>query len=60
VERSNGMILQELKPRTFDRLNPCAEKWVKELPSILWTLRTTRVMLRTTHREGLDKATNGG
>jgi IS30 family transposase len=29
VERSNGMILQGLKPRIFDRLKPYAGKWVK-------------------------------
>jgi hypothetical protein len=40
VERSNGMILQGLKPRIFDRLKPYARKWVKELPSLLWALRT--------------------
>jgi hypothetical protein len=41
VECSNSMILQGLKPRTFDRLNPYARKWFKELPSVLWVLRTT-------------------
>jgi hypothetical protein len=41
VEHSNGMILHRLKPRIFDRLKPCARKWVKELPSVLWALRTT-------------------
>jgi hypothetical protein len=41
VEHSNGMILQRLKPRIFDRLKPYAGKWVKELPSVLWALRTT-------------------
>jgi hypothetical protein len=41
VECSNDMILQGLKPRIFDRLKPYAEKWVKELPSVLWALRTT-------------------
>jgi hypothetical protein len=41
VERSNGMILQGLKPVIFDRLKPYARKWVKELPSVLWALRTT-------------------
>jgi hypothetical protein len=41
VDRSNGMILQELKPRIFDRLKPYAGKWVKELPWVLWALRTT-------------------
>jgi hypothetical protein len=40
VERSNGMILQGLKPRIFDRLKPYAWKWVKELPLVLWALRT--------------------
>jgi transposase InsO family protein len=41
VERSNGMILQGLKPRIFDRLKPYAGKWVKELSSVLWALHTT-------------------
>jgi hypothetical protein len=35
VECSNGMILQGLKLRIFDRLKPYAGKWVKELPSVL-------------------------
>jgi hypothetical protein len=42
VARSNGMILQGLKPRIIDRLKFYAGKWVKELPLVLWTLRTTR------------------
>jgi hypothetical protein len=41
VEHSNGMILQGLKPRIFDRLKPYARKWVKELPLVLWAFRTT-------------------
>jgi hypothetical protein len=41
VERSNGMTLQGLKPRIFNRLKPYARKWVKELPSVLWALHTT-------------------
>jgi transposase InsO family protein len=41
VERSNGMIRQELKPRILDRLKPDARKWVKELLSVLWALCTT-------------------
>jgi transposase InsO family protein len=49
VEHSNGMILQGLKPRIFDGLKPYAKKWVKELPSVLWALRTTRLVLRATH-----------
>jgi putative transposase len=35
VEHSNGMILQGVKSRIFDRLKPYASKWVKELPSVL-------------------------
>jgi transposase InsO family protein len=41
VERSNGMILQGLKVIIFDGLKPYVGRWVKELPSILWALRTT-------------------
>jgi transposase InsO family protein len=40
VERANGIILQGLKPRIFDRLNKHGKKWVVELPSVLWGLRT--------------------
>nr|ABA97712.1 retrotransposon protein, putative, Ty3-gypsy subclass [Oryza sativa Japonica Group] len=41
VERANGMVLQGIKARVFDRLNPYAGKWVEQLPSVLWSLRTT-------------------
>nr|CAE02527.2 OSJNBb0003A12.14 [Oryza sativa Japonica Group] len=41
VERANGMILQGIKARVFDWLKPYAGKWVKQLPSVLWSLRTT-------------------
>nr|AAK27822.1 putative gag-pol precursor [Oryza sativa Japonica Group] len=41
VERANGMILQGIKARVFDRLRPYAGKWVDQLPSVLWSLRTT-------------------
>nr|AAP52608.2 retrotransposon protein, putative, Ty3-gypsy subclass [Oryza sativa Japonica Group] len=41
VERANGMVLQGIKARVFDRLNPYASKWVEQLPSVLWSLRTT-------------------
>jgi hypothetical protein len=37
----NGMILQGLKPRIFDKLNKHSKKWAAELPSVLWSLRTT-------------------
>jgi hypothetical protein len=35
------MVLQGLKPRVFDRLNKFAGRWAAELPSVLWSLRTT-------------------
>jgi transposase InsO family protein len=41
VERTNGMILQGLKPRIFDRLNKSGRKWLQELPMVVWSLRTT-------------------
>jgi hypothetical protein len=41
VDHSNGMSLHGLKPRIFDRLKPYTGKWVKELPSVLWTFCTT-------------------
>jgi transposase InsO family protein len=41
VERANGMILQSLKPRIFDRLNKSGRKWLQELPSVIWSLRTS-------------------
>ena len=41
VERANGMILQGLKPRTYNDLNMFGKRWMKELPSVVWSLRTT-------------------
>jgi transposase InsO family protein len=38
VERVNG--LQGLKPRIFKRLDMFRARWVAELPSVLWSLRT--------------------
>jgi hypothetical protein len=35
------MVLQGLKPRIFDKLNKHGKKWVAELLSVLWSLRTT-------------------
>jgi hypothetical protein len=35
------MILQGLKPRIFKRLDKFRVRWVVELPSVLWSLRTT-------------------
>jgi transposase InsO family protein len=41
VELGNGLILQGLKPRIFDRLNKSGWKWLQELLSVTWSLRTT-------------------
>jgi transposase InsO family protein len=41
VERANGMILQGLKPRIFDRLNKSDRKWLQELSAVVWSLKTT-------------------
>ena len=35
------MILQGLKPRIFDKLNKFGRRWLTELPSVIWSLRTT-------------------
>jgi len=35
------MILQGLKPRIFNKLNKFGRKWIQELPSVIWSLRTT-------------------
>jgi ribonuclease HI/transposase InsO family protein len=41
VERANGMILQGLKARIYNDLNKFGRRWMKELPSVVWSLRTT-------------------
>jgi hypothetical protein len=41
VECANGMILQGLKPRIYNDLNKFSKQWMKELPSVVWSLRTT-------------------
>jgi transposase InsO family protein len=41
VERANGMILQGLKPRIYNDLDKFGKRWMKELPSVVWSLRTT-------------------
>jgi transposase InsO family protein len=41
VECANGMILQGLKLRIFDRLNKSGQKWLQELSAVVWSLRTT-------------------
>jgi transposase InsO family protein len=40
VERANGLILLGMKTRMFHDLNARGRNWHKELPSVLWALRT--------------------
>jgi len=35
------MILQGLKPRIYNWLKKFGKKWLEELSSVLWSLRTT-------------------
>jgi hypothetical protein len=41
VEKANGLILAGIKPRLVEPLERSAGCWVEELPSVLWSLRTT-------------------
>jgi hypothetical protein len=41
VEKGNGLILAGIKPRLVETLEHSAGCWVEELPSVLWSLRTT-------------------
>nr|CAE01888.2 OSJNBa0035O13.7 [Oryza sativa Japonica Group] len=41
AERANGIVLQGIKTRVYDRLMSHDKKWVEELPSVLWAVRTT-------------------
>jgi hypothetical protein len=40
VERTNGLLLQGMKIRMFRDLEARGRNWHKELPSVLWALRT--------------------
>ena len=42
VERANGMILQGLKPKIFNRLDKIEKRWLKELSVVIWSLRTSQ------------------
>jgi hypothetical protein len=41
VEKANGLILAGIKPRLVEPLECSVGCWVEELPSVLWSLRTT-------------------
>jgi hypothetical protein len=40
VERANGMILEALRKKVFDKSEKLAGKWIRELPYMVWSLRT--------------------
>ncbi|KAM3372219.1 hypothetical protein ACQJBY_019219 [Aegilops geniculata] len=41
VERANGLILAGIKPRLVELLVRSPGSWLHELPTVLWSLRTT-------------------
>jgi transposase InsO family protein len=41
VEKANGLICNRLKKRLLAPLERAKHAWVEELPSVLWSLRTT-------------------
>ena len=40
VERANGMILDALKKQLYEMEQKHPGKWLKELPAVVWRLRT--------------------
>jgi transposase InsO family protein len=40
VERANRMILEALRKKVFDKSEKLAGKWTRELPYVVWSLRT--------------------
>jgi ribonuclease HI/transposase InsO family protein len=40
VERANGMILEALRKKVFDKNEKFAAKWIRELSYVVWSLRT--------------------
>jgi transposase InsO family protein len=40
VERANGMILEAPRKKVFDKSEKHAGKWIRELPYVVWSLRT--------------------
>jgi transposase InsO family protein len=40
LERANGMILDTLRKKVFGKSEKLSGKWIKELPYVVWSLRT--------------------
>ena len=43
AERVNAEVLRGLRTRTFDRLHKCGRHWIDELPTVLWSIRTSQI-----------------
>ena len=41
AERANAEVLRGLNTRTFEKLHKCGMRWIDELPTVLWSIRTT-------------------
>jgi transposase InsO family protein len=50
VERANRMILETLRKKVFDKNEKLVGKWIRELPYVVWSLRTqpSRALYETT------------
>jgi transposase InsO family protein len=40
VERANGMLLEAHRKKVFDKNEKFVGKWIRELPYVVWSLRT--------------------
>jgi hypothetical protein len=40
VERANGVVLDALKKRLYSENDKHLGRWLKELPAVVWRLRT--------------------
>jgi hypothetical protein len=40
VERANGKILEAIRKRFFDKSEKFVGKWIREMPYVVWSLRT--------------------
>ena len=41
AKRANAEVLRGLKTRTFDKVHKCGRCWIDELPTVLWSIRTS-------------------
>ena len=41
AERANAEVLRGLGTKTFDKLRKSGRRWIDELPTVLWSIRTT-------------------